>query len=90
MSKFEIGRAYFAIHAIPDAPKKIMICVGRDGRRVVLAPVGERLYKPDVMVMCNREVVQVKSNSGVYTVSSCSIAPLVEAQNVMDAMGGDL
>lgn len=88
MMRFEKGGAYFAFPADPNLPKRVMICLGRDGHNVTLARIGSKLYRPEVMQMCGREVVQIKTaDCGVVTVSCASEADLQMAASVMEAMG---
>jgi hypothetical protein len=88
MMRFEKGGAYFAIPADPNLPKRVMVCLGRDGYNVTLGRIGSKLYRPEVMHMCGREVVQIDTEDcGVVTVSCASEADLQMAASVMEAMG---
>lgn len=87
MMRFAQGGAYFACPANPDLPKRVMMCVGRDGSRVMFCQLGGKMYKPDVMQMCGREVAQVKTmDIGTCTISAASEADLPMAMNVAEAM----
>ena len=86
--QFEKGGAYFAIPATPGLPKRVMLCVAKDGRRVTFSRLGEKMYRPDLMQMCGREVAQVKmADCGVCTVSAASVADLQITAEVVEAMG---
>ena len=88
MLRFVKGGAYFAIPADPNLPKRVVVCLGRDGYNVALARIGGTLYRPEVMQMCGREVVQIKTaDCGVVTVSCASEADMQMAANVAEAMG---
>ena len=88
MMRFEKGGAYFAVPATPGLPKRVMLCVANDGRRVAFSRLGEKMYRPDLMQMCGREVAQVKmADCGVCTISSASIADLQMTAEVVEAMG---
>ena len=86
--RFEKGGAYFAIPADPNLPKRVMLCIAKEGRRVTFSRLGEKMYRPDLMQMCGREVVQVKmADCGVCTVSAASVADLHMAAEVVESMG---
>ena len=86
--QFKKGEAYFAVPATPGLPKRVMLCVAKDGRRVTFSRLGEKMYRPDLMQMCGREVVQVKmADCGVCTVSAASVADLQMTAEVVEAMG---
>lgn len=88
MMKFEKGAAYFAIPANRDLPKRVMVCLGRDGGNVTLARIGGELYSPEITQMCGREVVRIKTaDCGVVTVSCASEADLHMTASVIEAMG---
>ena len=86
--QFEKGGAYFAIPATPGLPKRVMLCIAKDGRRVTFSRLGEKMYRPEVLQMCGREVAQVKmADCGVCTISAASEADLHMAAEVVEAMG---
>ena len=86
--KFVKGGAYFATPATPGAQKRVMLCVAKDGRRVTFSRLGEKMYRPDLMQMCGREVAKVKmADCGVCTVSAASVADLQMTAEVVEAMG---
>lgn len=86
--QFKKGGAYFAIPATPGLPKRVMLCVAKDGRRVTFSRLGGKMYRPDIMRMCGREVAQVKMvDCGVCTISAASEADLQMAAEVVEAMG---
>lgn len=87
MLEFVKGGAYFAIPATPGLPKRVMLCVAASGRRVTFSRLGEKMYSPDVVQMCGREVSQFKIGGELYTVSAASEADLQMAANVAEAMG---
>lgn len=88
MMRFEKGGAYFAFPADPDLPKRVMVCLGRDGYNVTLGRIGSKLYQPEIMQMCGREVVQIETEDcGVVTVSCASEADLQMAAAVTEALG---
>ena len=86
--EFKKGGAYFAIPATPGLPKRVMLCVAKDGERVMFSRLGGKMYRPDIMRMCGREVAQVKmADCGVCTISAASEADLHMAAEVVEAMG---
>ena len=88
MMRFEKGGAYFAIPATPGLPKRVMLCVAKSELGVTFSRLGGKMYRPDIMQMCGREVAQVKmADCGVCTVSAASVADLHMAAEVVKAMG---
>jgi hypothetical protein len=86
--QFKKGEAYFAIPATPGLPKRVMLCIAKDGRRVTFSRLGEKMYRPEVLQVCGREVAQVNmADSGVCTISAASEADLHMAAEVVEAMG---
>ena len=86
--QFRKGEAYFAVPATPGLPKRVMLCVAKAGRRVTFSRLGGKMYRPEIMQMCGREVAQVKmADCGVCTVSAASEADLQMAAEVVEAMG---
>ena len=86
--KFVKGGAYFAIPATPGAQKRVMLCVGRGDGSVMFSRLGEKMYRPDIVQMCGREVAQVKmADCGVCTISAASEADLQMTAEVAEAMG---
>lgn len=85
--QFEKGGAYFAIPATPGLPKRVMLCVGRGDGSVTFSRLGEKMYRPEIVQMCGREVSQLKMGGEMYTVSAASEADLQMAANVAEAMG---
>ena len=86
--QFRKGGAYFAIPATPGLQKRVMLCVANDGRQVTFSRLGGKMYRPEIMQMCGREVVQVKmADCGVCTVSAASVADLQMTAEVVEAMG---
>lgn len=85
--QFKKGEAYFAIPATPGLPKRVMLCVAKDGCRVTFSRLGEKMYRPDIVQMCGREVSQLKMGGELYTVSAASEADLQMAAAVTEAMG---
>ncbi len=85
--RFEKGSAYFATPATPGAQKCVMLCVAKDGYRVTFSRLGEKMYRPEIVQMCGREVSQFKMCGELYTVSAASEADLQMAANVAEAMG---
>jgi hypothetical protein len=88
MMRFEKGGAYFAIPATPGLPKRVMLCVAKDSHQVTFSRLGGKMYRPDIMQMCGREVAQVKmADCGVCTISAASEADLQMTAEVVEAMG---
>lgn len=86
--QFKKGGAYFAIPATPGLPKRVMLCVAKDGRQVTFSRLGGKMFRPDIMQMCGREVAQVKmTDCGVCTISAASEADLQMTAEVAEAMG---
>ena len=85
--KFVKGGAYFATPATPGAQKRVMLCVGRGDGNVTFSRLGEKMYRPEIVRMCGREVSQLKMGGEMYTVSAASEADLQMAANVAEAMG---
>ena len=85
--KFVKGGAYFATPATPGGAKRVMLCVAKDGYRVTFSRLGEKMYRPEIVQMCGREVSQLKMGGEMYTVSAASEADLQMAANVAEAMG---
>lgn len=86
--QFKKGEAYFAIPATPGLPKRVMLCVAKDGRQATFSRLGGKMYRPEVLQMCGREVAQVKmADCGVCTISAASEADLHMAAEVVEAMG---
>lgn len=86
--QFEKGGAYFAIPATPGLPKRVMLCVAKDGARVMFSRLGGKMYRPDIIQMCGREVAQVKmADCGVCTISAASEADLQMTAEVVEAIG---
>ena len=86
--QFEKGGAYFAIPATPGLPKRVMLCVAKSERGVTFSRLGEKLYRPEVLQMCGREVARVNmADCGVCTISAASEADLHMAAEVVEAMG---
>jgi hypothetical protein len=86
--QFEKGGAYFAIPATPGLPKRVMLCVAKDGRQATFSRLGGKMYRPEVLQMCGREVAQVNmADCGVCTISAASEADLHMAAEVVEAMG---
>lgn len=84
---FKKGGAYFAIPATPGLPKRVMLCVGRGDGSVTFSRLGEKMYRPEIVQMCGREVSQLKMGGELYTVSAASEADLQMAANVAEAWG---
>lgn len=85
--RFEKGSAYFATPATPGGAKRVMLCVGRGDGSVTFSRLGEKMYRPEIVQMCGREVSQLKMGGEMYTVSAASEADLQMAANVAEAMG---
>ena len=86
--QFEKGGAYFAVPATPGLPKRVMLCVAKSERGVTFSRLGEKMYRPEVLQMCGREVAQVNmADCGVCTISAASEADLHMAAEVVEAMG---
>ena len=85
--EFEKGGAYFAIPATPGVKKRVMLCVGRDGRSISFARLGEGMYRQGVAGRCGGEFLQLKMGGEMYTVSAASVADVQMAANVVEALG---
>ena len=86
--QFEKGGAYFAVPATPGLPKRVMLCVAKSERGVTFSRLGGKMYRPDVVQMCGREVARVNmADCGVCTISAASEADLHMAAEVVEAMG---
>ena len=86
--QFEKGGAYFAVPATPGLPKRVMLCVAKSERGVTFSRLGGKMYSPDIMQMCGREVARVNmADCGVCTISAASEADLHMAAEVVEAMG---
>lgn len=85
--RFEKGSAYFATPATPGGAKRVMLCVAKDGRQATFSRLGEKMYRPEIVQMCGREVSQFKMGGEMYTVSAASEADLHMAAEVVEAMG---
>lgn len=85
--QFKKGGAYFAIPATPGLPKRVMLCVAKSERGVTFSRLGGKMYRPEIVQMCGREVSQLKMVGEMYTVSAASEADLQMAANVAEAMG---
>ena len=86
--QFKKGGAYFAIPATPGLPKRVMLCVAKSERGETFSRLGGKMYRPDIMQMCGREVAQVNmADCGVCTVSAASVADLQMTAEVVEAMG---
>ena len=83
MSMFVKGRAYEAIPALEGARRRMVVCVGRNGRRIQLAWIGD-LTVEDAKMCEAREIVQPKRPDGVYTVSSAAPLDIQTAAHVID------
>lgn len=85
--EFQRGAAYFATNAIPGEPKRVMICVGRDGHEVMFCRLGGNLRTVDVDWISGREFCQIHEPDGVYNISAASVADIECAANVLNAVG---
>ena len=86
--QFKKGGAYFAIPATPGLKKRVMLCVAKDEHQVMFSRLGGKMYRPDIMRMCGREVAQVKmADCGVCTISAASEADLQMTAEVVEAIG---
>jgi len=83
MSMFVKGRAYEAIPALEGARRRMVVCVGRNGRRIQLAWIGD-LTVEDAQMCEAREIVQPKRPDGVYTVSSAAPLDIQTAAPILD------
>ena len=84
---FQKGGAYFAIPSDRNLPKRVMMCLGRDGHDVIFTRLGGAFHsmRPDIIE--GREVCFVTDNDGRYTVSAASVADIEVAANVLQAIG---
>lgn len=84
---FSRGAAYFAIPVDRNLPKRVMLCIGRDGHDVTFSRLGGEFHsmRPDVIE--GREVCFVQDVDGRYTVSAASVADIEVAANVLQANG---
>lgn len=86
--RFEKGGAYFATPAIPGGQKRVMFCLGRgEGHTVVFSRIGGDFCSPEVDIIEGREFCQVWTPDGLFNVSAASVADVVMAANVVQAIG---
>lgn len=85
MRQFEIGRAYYATPAMPGAPQRIVIPIGREGSAIQFAFVDALANTHAEAFGADREVVQLFPGDGrVYTSSCACLVPASESARVLD------
>ena len=85
MEQFVEGKAYEAIPALEGAKRRMVVCLGRDGRRIQLAWT-EDLSVEDTQMYFGREIVKSCRPDGVYVVSSAVPLDIQVAAPILDLM----
>jgi hypothetical protein len=83
MYQFVEGTAYEAIPALQGARRRMVVCVGRDERRIQFAWVDDFTVE-DKQMCLGREIVQSRRPDGVYTVSSAVPLDIKVAAPILD------
>ena len=84
---YQKGAAYFATPAVPGAPKRVMLCIGRAGHDVTFSRLGGAFHSERPDIIEGREVCFIDDADGRYTVSAASVADIEVAANVLQAIG---
>lgn len=86
---FRVGNAYFATPALEGARKRIVVPIGRAGNCIQVAFVdvlADGVCDARPLGGFDREVVQLKTADGVYTVSAASEVSSADAEIVRDIL----
>lgn len=87
--RFIVGNAYVATPALEGARKRIVVPIGRAGNCIQVAFVdalANGVCAARSLGDFEREVVQLKTDDGVYTVSAASEVSSADAEIVRDIL----
>ena len=85
--EFAVGRAYQAVPALVGARRKLVVCVGRNGRTVQLVWVEDLTIETSRAYDYGREMIRASRTDGVYVISAACPVDTTAAAEVMSCLG---